>query len=322
MVWSVAGLLRFSPQSMQNETATQTAESAIQSSNCVAMTATQFLKQKLVPGVNLCGLFVDPELSYMGATPDGVVSCDCCGKGVVELKCPFSISHQAPSADNLPYLCRNEQGRTCLKKSHHYYDQCQGQLVMTSIINTKYCDFFVYTMYGSHCERILLDLKHWSRLQAQLCDFFSTFVVHELVTNQLADKFSDLVSESHDTMPKRSVLQDPRQQAEALVMWPVFANSCQPLLLLIVGLILYQLVGWYLNPMTPCQKRSVLQDPRQQTVALVVWPVFANSRQSLLLLIVGLILYQLVATETNASVGLWTCVLCVMKSVRSVMKLL
>ena len=153
--------------------------------------------------VNLCGLFVDPELSYMGATPDGVVSCDCCGKGVVELKCPFSISHQAPSADNLPYLCRNEQGRTCLKKSHHYYDQCQGQLVMTSIINTKYCDFFVYTMYGSHCERILLDLKHWSRLQAQLCDFFSTFVVHELVTNQLADKFSDLVSESHDTMPKK-----------------------------------------------------------------------------------------------------------------------
>ena len=67
MVWSVAGLLRFSPQSMQNETATQTAESAIQSSNCVAMTATQFLKQKLVPAyahtascvalsVNACGL--------------------------------------------------------------------------------------------------------------------------------------------------------------------------------------------------------------------------------------------------------------------------
>ena len=49
MVWSVAGLSRFSPQSMQNETATQTAESAMQSSNCIAMTATHFLKQKLVP---------------------------------------------------------------------------------------------------------------------------------------------------------------------------------------------------------------------------------------------------------------------------------
>ena len=49
MVWSVAGLSHFSPQSIQNETATQTAESAMQSSNCIAMTATHFLKQKLVP---------------------------------------------------------------------------------------------------------------------------------------------------------------------------------------------------------------------------------------------------------------------------------
>ena len=47
----MAGLSHFSPQSIQNETATQTAESAMQSSNCIAMTATHFLKQKfnLVP---------------------------------------------------------------------------------------------------------------------------------------------------------------------------------------------------------------------------------------------------------------------------------
>ncbi len=25
----------------------------------------------------------------MGATPDGKVSCDCCGRKVVEIKCPF-----------------------------------------------------------------------------------------------------------------------------------------------------------------------------------------------------------------------------------------
>ncbi len=25
----------------------------------------------------------------MGATPDGKVSCDCCGRGVIEIKCPF-----------------------------------------------------------------------------------------------------------------------------------------------------------------------------------------------------------------------------------------
>ena len=52
MVWSVAGLSRFSPQSIQSETATQTAENAMQSSSCIAMTATHFLKQKLVPAID------------------------------------------------------------------------------------------------------------------------------------------------------------------------------------------------------------------------------------------------------------------------------
>ena len=59
MVWSVAGLSCFSPQSMQNETAIQTAESAMQSSNCIAMTATHFLKQKLVPVLQYGILFHD-----------------------------------------------------------------------------------------------------------------------------------------------------------------------------------------------------------------------------------------------------------------------
>ena len=60
MVWSVAGLSHFSPQSMQNETATQTAESAMQLEDCIAMTATHFLKQKLVPGntVAACAVMI------------------------------------------------------------------------------------------------------------------------------------------------------------------------------------------------------------------------------------------------------------------------
>jgi hypothetical protein len=25
----------------------------------------------------------------MGVTPDGIISCDCCGKGALDIKCPF-----------------------------------------------------------------------------------------------------------------------------------------------------------------------------------------------------------------------------------------
>ena len=65
MVWSVTGLSRFSPQSMQNETATQTAESAMQSSNCIAMTAMHFLKQKLVPAHTYISIYYNEIWHYM-----------------------------------------------------------------------------------------------------------------------------------------------------------------------------------------------------------------------------------------------------------------
>ncbi len=35
------------------------------------------------------GFVINPEWPFIGATPDGVVSCACCGKGVVEIKCPY-----------------------------------------------------------------------------------------------------------------------------------------------------------------------------------------------------------------------------------------
>ena len=36
-----------------------------------------------------CGFFVDNRRSYVGASPDALVECTCCGKGVVEIKCPL-----------------------------------------------------------------------------------------------------------------------------------------------------------------------------------------------------------------------------------------
>ena len=44
--------------------------------------------------VEPCGLFVLQNKSFLGASPDAVVSCSCCGKGVLESKCPYSIANQ------------------------------------------------------------------------------------------------------------------------------------------------------------------------------------------------------------------------------------
>lgn len=40
--------------------------------------------------VSKSGLIASTEWLYLGASPDGVVECSCCGKRVLEIKCPTS----------------------------------------------------------------------------------------------------------------------------------------------------------------------------------------------------------------------------------------
>jgi len=50
------------------------------------------------------GLFVSLERPYIGASPDAIVSCNCCGKGTVEVKCPFCYKEGLPD-DNPSNFC-------------------------------------------------------------------------------------------------------------------------------------------------------------------------------------------------------------------------
>ena len=36
------------------------------------------------------GLVINPKWPYVGASPDGFISCHYCGKGVLEIKCPYN----------------------------------------------------------------------------------------------------------------------------------------------------------------------------------------------------------------------------------------
>ena len=54
--------------------------------------------------VSPAGLFVDCEHSYIGASPDGVVQCGCCGKGLVEIKCPFCVKDGLPEEEEASTL--------------------------------------------------------------------------------------------------------------------------------------------------------------------------------------------------------------------------
>ena len=44
--------------------------------------------------ISKSGLVIDPSHPFMGAYPDSLVDCKCCGKGVIKAKCPYSCKQK------------------------------------------------------------------------------------------------------------------------------------------------------------------------------------------------------------------------------------
>ena len=107
------------------------------------------------------GPFIHETKQFLGASPDLLVKCSCCGKGILEVKCPFCVANDIPTDLNLDYLEKINEEVT-LKTKHSYYAQVQGQLGVTK---REWCHFLVYTKKGYHLERIQLDKDYWLSLQ-------------------------------------------------------------------------------------------------------------------------------------------------------------
>jgi len=73
------------------------------------------------------GLVLDMSRPFIGASPDGLVECSCCGKGTLEIKCPYSCRDKAfeeASKDKSFYLQSNDEGDLLLTKGQRIlYDK-------------------------------------------------------------------------------------------------------------------------------------------------------------------------------------------------------
>ena len=91
------------------------------------------------------GLMLNPKWPYIGASPDGMVNCDCCGKGVLERKCPYCHKNEGiieASNDKKFCVSQREDGSYYLDHGHAYYYQVQTQIFVSKV---HYCDFVVCT---------------------------------------------------------------------------------------------------------------------------------------------------------------------------------
>ena len=139
--------------------------------------------------INESGLFINPQFPQFGATPDGIVRCECCGVGVLEVKCPYCrrndlLNDEMPLKKN---FCLQVSKDGCLKlsKTHSYYYQVQTQIF---ICDKDFADFVVWTEKVLHIERVSPDESFWSEKSKRVCDLFHQVIMPELVAKYFSLK--------------------------------------------------------------------------------------------------------------------------------------
>jgi len=128
-------------------------------------------QQKASPSfsVKTSGLIVSAAWPWLAATPDGIADDQQAGKGVVEVKCPYSCVSQslASAAAKSSFFLKRDGESLTLKRSHKYYFQVQFQMLVTGF---KWADFVVWCPSCLFRERIAADAefveKNLPRLKA------------------------------------------------------------------------------------------------------------------------------------------------------------
>jgi hypothetical protein len=128
------------------------------------------------------GFAINSQHPFLGATPDGIISCDCCGKGALEIKCPFKhrdkTVQQAVTTDK--DFCLDSSLH--LKHKHRYYTQIQLQMFLTKC---QYCDFVVCPKQSMVIVRVPIDIDFCKHLVTKCEQFIKDYAIVELVTLRL-----------------------------------------------------------------------------------------------------------------------------------------
>lgn len=130
-----------------------------------------------------CGLFIDRELPFLAASPDGLLGDD----GIIEIKCPSAAVDMTPDEaikqkkGVFANFWKEDQtsGKNEINVNHDYYFQMQGQLHVTRRI---YCNFIVWTPKGMKIEKIERDDSFWSlKMVDKLTQFYMNCILPELI---------------------------------------------------------------------------------------------------------------------------------------------
>lgn len=126
------------------------------------------------------GLYISPQYPHFGASPDGKVSCDCCGSGA--WRCPYLAKDKTLlELSKEKYFCLVASSLSDVtlefNRKRNYYFQVECQIHVTK---SPFCDFCVWTPSELYIERITADPNFKSNVM-KATKFFKYGVLPELV---------------------------------------------------------------------------------------------------------------------------------------------
>ena len=127
------------------------------------------------------GFIIDSSRPYIGASPDGHITCKCCGDGLLEVKCPFkykNTSMKSAILDKDFYITTSYQ----LKEKHQYYAQVQLQM---HVCDVQYVDFFIWTPVDCLLTRVERNSHFIEQMLIQFESFWRFSILPELLTRRL-----------------------------------------------------------------------------------------------------------------------------------------
>jgi len=151
-------------------------------------------KEGLVVKVKKCGLFVNPAVPWLAATPDSIVEIGS-DTGCLEVKCPFVCAKKsfAAALEGPSFCLEKSNGKLQLKRKHQYYYQVQTQLFVTQLY---WCDFVVWSpSEGVIVERIDYDEKFTDKMVSKARAFyFDTFLPSVVSCTAISTSSMDAIS--------------------------------------------------------------------------------------------------------------------------------
>ena len=126
------------------------------------------------------GLFIDKEFPCLAASPDGVVTCNCHSKKLIEIKCSYKhrdlLPNEIPTVDS-SYHVKHCNGKLALKKTSPWFFQVQFQM---GVIKVDRCDFVLHTLHDIAIMTINFDESVWEALKKKSLAVFMARVFPRL----------------------------------------------------------------------------------------------------------------------------------------------